>query len=111
MMICFYMHLASKKAVDIVLINSGATENFMNLKYAQYLQLPIKEMLDPQIVFNIDGTPNKLGEIKYYTDINMQMGCNHTTFWFFLTNIGQSKVILRYSWMAAIQPQIDWKHS
>ena len=81
----------------------------MNLRYAQYLELPIQEMAEPQMVFNVDGTPNKSGEIKYYTDLKVQMGPNHTMFRFFLTNTGQSKVILGYPWMAAVQPRIDWK--
>ena len=110
MTIRFYAHSPTKKTVDVTLVDSGATENFMNLKYAQQLQLPIKEFEEPHMVFNIDGMANRSGEIKYYTDLNVQTGQNHTTFRFFLTNIGDSKVILGYPWMAAIQPRIDWKH-
>ena len=109
MKIKFYAHLRSKRAVDLALVDSGATENFMNLRYAQYLNLPIQEMGEPQMVFNVDGIPNKAGEIRYYTDLKVQMGLNHTMFRFFLTNTGHSKVILGYPWMAAVQPWIDWK--
>ena len=109
MKIKFYAHSRSKRAVDLALVDSGATENFMNLQYAQYLQLPIQELVEPQMVFNIDGSPNKSGEIKYYMDLKVQTGQNHTMFRFFLTNIGDSKIILGYPWMAAVQPQIDWK--
>jgi len=38
----FFIHSKSKRAEAIPLIDSGATENFMNLEYAKYLQLPIK---------------------------------------------------------------------
>ena len=38
----FFIHSKSKRAEAIALIDSGATENFMNLEYAKYLQLPIK---------------------------------------------------------------------
>ena len=37
-----FMHSRSKRAETVVLLDSGATENFMNLKYAKYLHLPIK---------------------------------------------------------------------
>jgi len=37
----FYIHSKSKRAEALALIDSGATENFMNLGYAKYLQLPI----------------------------------------------------------------------
>ena len=71
MTIWFYAHFPSKKAVDIALVDSGATKNFMNLKFAKYQQLPIKEFQEPHMVFNIDGTPNQSGEIKYYTNLNV----------------------------------------
>ena len=80
MTIKFYAHSRSKRAVDLALVDSGATENFMNLRYAQYLKLLIQEMMEPQMVFNVNGTPNKAGEIKYYTDLKVQMGLNHTMF-------------------------------
>ena len=38
----FYIHSIAKRAESIVLLDSGATENFMNLAYAKWLQLLIK---------------------------------------------------------------------
>ena len=31
------------------------------------------------------------------------------TLWFFLTDLGEHKAILGYSWFTAVQPNIDWK--
>ena len=53
-----FMHSKSKRAETIALVDSGATENFMSLDYAKYLQLPIQRMKEPQRLFNVDGTPN-----------------------------------------------------
>jgi len=53
-----YMHLRSKRAEAIALVDSGATENFMSLDYAKYLQLLIQKMKEPRWLFNVDGTPN-----------------------------------------------------
>ena len=74
------MHAKEEQAVDTALIDSGATENFMKLSYAQKLRLPIKELREPQEVYNIDGTPNKGGEIKYYADLSVQTGQDFTLF-------------------------------
>ena len=109
MTVRFYVHAQEEQAVDTALIDSGATENFMKLSYAQKLKLLIKELQEPQEVYNVDGTPNKGGEIKYYVDLSVQTGQDFTLFQFFLTNTGSSKVILGYPWMCAIQPRIDWK--
>jgi hypothetical protein len=71
MTIQFYIHSIAKRAKSIVLLDSGATENFMNLAYAKWLQLPIKQLPEPRPVLNIDGTENKSGKLKYYTDLNV----------------------------------------
>ena len=59
MMIRFYLHSATKRAETTALLDSGATENFMDLMYTQWAKLPIKRMKDPQKLYNVDGTENK----------------------------------------------------
>ena len=81
----------------------------MNLAYAKWLQLPIKQLPEPRPVLNVDRTENKSGKLKYYTDLNVRMGQNTTTLRFFLSDLGEHKVILGYPWFAANQPRIDWK--
>ena len=109
MTIRFYVHSIAKRAESIALLDSGVTENFMNLAYAKWLQLPIKQLPEPRPVLNVDGTENKSGRLKYYTDLNVQTGQNTTTLRFFLSDLGEHKVILGYPWFVATQPRIDWK--
>ena len=96
MTIRFYVHSIVKRAESIVLLDSGATENFMNLAYAKWLRLPIKQLPEPRPVLNVDGTENKSGKLKYYTDLNVRTGQNTMTLQFFLSDLGEHKVILRY---------------
>ena len=42
MTIRFYVRSIAKRAEAVALLDSGATENFMSLGYAWWLQLPIK---------------------------------------------------------------------
>jgi hypothetical protein len=53
-----FLHLRSKRADVIALLDSGATENFMNLEYVKYLHMPIQCLKELRKLFNIDGTPN-----------------------------------------------------
>ena len=46
MTIRFTVHSIAKRADAIALVDSGATENFMNLTYAKWLRLPIKKWLN-----------------------------------------------------------------
>jgi len=109
MTIWFFIHLRSKRAKSIALINLGATENFMGLEYAKYLHLPIQCLPTTRRLFNVDGTPNKSGDLQYFTDLQVWMGSQHTQLRFFLTNLEENKAILGYLWFTVVQPRIDWK--
>src|SRR5713226_1157118 len=105
----FFVHSIAKRAKAIALVDSGATENFMNLTYAKWLQLPIKQMEEPRKLLNVNSTENKSGELKYYTDLQVQTGTNYTKLRFYLTELGEQKAIMGYPWFAATQPRIDWR--
>jgi hypothetical protein len=58
-----------KRAEVIALVDLGVTENFLNLTYAKWLQLPIKKLKTLRKLYNVNGTENKAGELQYYTDL------------------------------------------
>jgi hypothetical protein len=66
----------------------------MNLDYTMYLQMPIQRLKEPRRLYNINGTPNRSGELQYFTDVHMQTETQQTTLRFFLSNLGENKVIL-----------------
>jgi hypothetical protein len=103
-----FLHSKSKRAETVVLLNSGATENFMSLDYAKYLHLPIKTLREPRKLFNIDRTPNRAGDLKYFTDLTTRTGTRSTMLRYFLLDLGDNKVILGYPWFTAAQPKINW---
>jgi hypothetical protein len=104
-----FLHSRSKRAEAITLLDSGAMENFMNLEYTKFLQLPIQHLKEPRRLYNVDSTPNKSRELQYFTDLQVQTGVQCSTLQFFLSNLGENKVILGYPWFAAFQPRINWK--
>jgi hypothetical protein len=110
MTIRFFIHLKSKRAGSIALVDSSTTENFMNLQYVKHLQLPIKQLEEPQKLFNIDRIQNRSGDLQFYTDLQVQTGSQHVNLRFFLTDLGENQAILGYPWFAATQPQINWKN-
>jgi hypothetical protein len=108
MTVRFFMHTKSKRAEALALVDSGATENFMNLDYARYLRLPIQQLASPRKLYNVDGTSNQSGDLLYYTDLSVQTGDKRIN-QFFLSNLGENKAILGYPWFAAMQSKIDWR--
>jgi len=103
-----FVHLRLKRAETVALLDSGATENFINISYAQKLNLPIRRLTQERRLFNVDGTPNKAGTLKYYTDIVTRTGTKCTRLCYFLTDLGDNQVILGYPWFASAQLRIDW---
>ena len=103
-----FIHTLNKRVETPALLDSGATENFINANYTQYLCLPIKKLITPQKVYNVDGTPNRKGDIVAYTDLEVRTGEKKTNIRFFITNLGTQRMILGYPWFAAMQLRIDW---
>jgi hypothetical protein len=74
MTVRFFIHTKSKRVEALALVDSGATENFMNLDYACYLRLPIQRLAQPQKLYNVDGTSNQSGDLLYYSNLSVQTG-------------------------------------
>ena len=51
--------MATKKA----LINSGATDNFIDQNTAERLKIEPRRLQQPQVLHNIDGTTNRDGKV------------------------------------------------
>jgi hypothetical protein len=104
-----YLHLIAKRAKIVALVDSDVTENFLNLTYAKWLQLPIKKLKALQKLYNVDRTENKVGELQYYTNLETRTRTATSKLCFFLSDLGEHKAILEYLWFAIVQPNINWK--
>jgi len=71
MTIRFYVHSIAKRAKAVALLDSGAMENFINLSYAKWLKLPIKQLSVPRTLLNVDGTENKSGKLQFHTNLDV----------------------------------------
>ena len=101
--------MITKRAKGVALIDSGATKNFINLDYARWLKLPIKELKQHQPLFNVDRTENKSRALCYYTDLQFKIETQTTNQRFYLSDLGDHKAIFGYPWFVAFQPRVDWK--
>ena len=56
----------------------------------------------------MDGTNNKQGTIHYYTDLNIKISDRTFLERFYITRLGNQKVILGLPWLRRHNPEIDW---
>src|SRR5712671_7211736 len=103
-----YIHSSPKRVKSTALLDSGATENLMNLDYAKWLNLPIKRLEASRPLFNVNGTTNRKGDLYFYSNLTIHTGAVQKVMCFFLTDLGHHCIILGYPWFAAAQPRIDW---
>jgi len=63
-----------RETKEIGLLNTRATENFIDSETVKKLCLGMKELPYQQPVFNVDGTPNRQGKISHYCDLMVSQG-------------------------------------
>jgi hypothetical protein len=76
--------MADEKA----LLDSGATENFVDETTWQRLGIGRKELKKPITITNVDGTENKRGKITHYCWLCIQKETKDKLQRFFITNLG-----------------------
>jgi hypothetical protein len=62
------------KAEIITLVNSGATDNFIDFRMVKKLQLRTKKLPRTRQLFNIDGTHNQVGLIEESIHLYVERG-------------------------------------
>ncbi len=92
-----------------VLIDSGATDNFISKNILQRLKIRYLPVEKPIKIWNVDGTHNQDGAISHFTDLQVQTGSDTRILRFLITNLGKDEVILGYPWLTAFEPIIHWK--
>jgi hypothetical protein len=78
------------------LINSGAMENFIDYRTAVRWRLNTKDLWQPCKVYNVDGTENQGGIISKSCVLCVRRGEQQIAQQFYVTNLGQDRVILGY---------------
>jgi hypothetical protein len=92
-----------------ILVDSGATDNFIDPRLIKRLGLGTQKLERPKKIWNIDGTNNKAGLIQDYVDLEVRTGDKEKQMRFLITDLGLEDLILGYPWLAAFEPQFQWK--
>ena len=83
-------------ADEKVLIDSGATANFLDWRVAKWLGFKPKKLEQPVPVKNVNGTPNKDGQLTHCVHLWVQLGEKKELMLFYLTNLGEDRMILGF---------------
>ena len=95
-------------ATTSALVDSGATENFVDIRTAEHWGMPRKVLFKPRPIVNVDGTENKAGAVTEACILEIEHQGKRKLQRFYITDLGFDRVLLGYPWLSAFNPQIDW---
>ena len=104
------IRLYYKEAQVNVLLDSGATDNLIDQNLVLKLGLGTTPLKPPRLVRNVDGSLNKDGTMTEVCQLWTRRGEHETSFQFFVTSLGEDRMIFGYPWFEHENPQIDWKN-
>ena len=91
------------------LFDCGAGEIFMDQNFAWKNSIRTTKLDKPITARNIDGTLNKKGTIRYFTNLKIKIDGKTLEERFYITRLGDQKIISGFLWLKKHNPQIDWK--
>ena len=100
---------ARSMAEETALIDSGATDNFIDEDTWGKLGVGRVELPKPITVHNIDGTENKQGKLTHYCWLRIVQGERTKLQRFYITSLGRDRLILGYPFLYEFNPSIDWR--
>ncbi len=89
------------------LLDSGANDTFVDMKWAKENGLPLRRLPRPIPVFNVDGTKNQSGDITHATEFTMNYNGHTELVQVEVTNLGRTSVIIGFTWLVKHNPTID----
>src|SRR6202451_2423517 len=84
------------KADVQALVDSGATDNFVNPRFVKKMGLGMVPLERARKIWNIDDTENRLGKITHYVDLQVSTNGRDKDMRFLVTDIRKEDVLLGY---------------
>jgi len=91
------------------LLDSGVIGLFINTTFAKKKGFKMEKLKKPLLVRNMDGMANMGGAITHQVECNMFFKGHMERARMDVCNLGKTELILDMLWLAAHNPEIDWK--
>jgi hypothetical protein len=91
-----------------VLIDSGATENFITPDVIEFFNIPTFKLPKPRTICNVDGTKNSIGEVTKATNLDISYKGKRDVHIFYVIDLENDHMLLGMPFMAATDPDMDW---
>jgi hypothetical protein len=109
--ISFKLHHFRGTSEETALLDTGATESFIDIGIVKRLKLGAQELEMSCPVYNVDSTPNCQGTITQVCYLLVLQENKKQRTLFYITNLRTDHFILGYPWCQDFKPNIDWSNS
>jgi len=91
------------------LLDCGATGSFIDRDFVHSKGINTWTLSHNIPVFNVDGSPNKAGQISEVVDIVFCYKTHSERIFLAVSRLGKQSLILGYDWLKDHNPRIDWE--
>lgn len=96
-------------ANPLVMIDSGATAEFINQRLVDQLGLIPRKKIHPRPLYTVDGSKVKSGSVKNEVLVTLKLGDHLEDVILDVADIGRHDIILGLPWLGRHSPSIDWQ--
>jgi len=91
------------------LLDSGATGSSIDRDFVCSKEMNTRTLSRNILVFNIDSSPNKAGQISEVVDMVLRYKTHSERMLLAVSGLGKQSLILGYDWLKDHNPKIDWE--
>jgi len=91
------------------LLDFGATRSLIDRDFVRSKGMNTRALLHNIPVFNIDGSPNKAGQISKVVDVVLRYKTHSERMLLAISGLRKQSLILGYNWLKDHNPKIDWE--
>lgn len=103
------IHRGNEDIKVSALVDSGAEGEFIHHKVIEKYQIPARRLAKPIKIQNVDGSPNKAGNITHDATCTVDIDGQQSRERFLVTDTGKTDAILGLPWLQRQNPTIDWQ--
>jgi len=91
------------------LLDSGATDNFIDQDFVWTKGINTWSISRPILVYNVDGSPNETGQISEVVDVVLRYKTHSERTLLAVSSLGRQNMILSYTWLKNHNPEVNWQ--
>jgi len=91
------------------LLDSGATGNFIDRDFVRTKGINTWSISRPIPVYNVDGSPNKAGQISEVVDVVLRYKTHSERMLLAVFSLRRQSMILSYTWLKDHNPEVNWQ--